>query len=118
MTLAVRVYGSRGSIPVCGSENARVGGNTSCVRVTAGERTIIFDAGSGLVNLGRDLMSEGVKRADLFLTHPHYDHLIGLPFFAPLMNGAVSLEIWSQACTELGGACDILDAYIRPPFSR
>lgn len=75
----------RGSVPAPGSATRRYGGNTPCVEVRCGERLIILDAGSGIRNLGERLRDGGqAVEADVLLSHYHYDHLQGLPFFVPL----------------------------------
>jgi phosphoribosyl 1,2-cyclic phosphodiesterase len=61
----------------------RYGGNTSCVEIRCGERLLIFDGGTGLRDLGNGLSRNGPVEAELFLTHTHFDHICGLPFFAP-----------------------------------
>lgn len=80
----VRFWGVRGSIACPGPKTFRYGGNTACLEIQCGDRTLIFDAGTGLRNLGEELLSRGSVDADLFLTHTHFDHVCGLPFFAPL----------------------------------
>jgi len=75
----------RGSVPAPGFTTQRYGGNTPCVEVRCGERRIILDAGSGMRPLGDSLRDAGGPiEADVLLSHYHYDHLQGLPFFAPL----------------------------------
>lgn len=80
----LRFWGVRGSIACPGPKTVRYGGNTSCLEVRCGERLLIFDAGTGLRNLGGALMAEGPVDTHLFLTHTHFDHVCGLPFFVPL----------------------------------
>ena len=88
MSHTVRFWGVRGSIPTPGPGTARYGGNTACLSVTNGRGgLVILDAGSGLRGLGHDLMQQlqgNSLRADLLLTHTHWDHIQGLPFFKPL----------------------------------
>ncbi|MCR9221437.1 MAG: MBL fold metallo-hydrolase [Alphaproteobacteria bacterium] len=79
----VRFWGTRGSIACAGPETLRYGGNTSCLEVMCGDRRLIFDAGTGLRKLGQAMAQEGPQEVDLYLTHTHLDHIIGLPFFAP-----------------------------------
>jgi len=91
--VAVRCWGTRGSIPSPGPATAGYGGNTTCVEVQAGKSRIIFDAGTGIRLLGEKLMAEGAKSACIFLTHFHWDHIQGFPFFAPVYNPEFNLRI-------------------------
>lgn len=92
--LSVCCWGTRGSIPSPGPTTARYGGNTSCLEVVAGDRHLIFDAGSGARALGASLLSRE-ERVDttLFLTHFHWDHIQGIPFFPPLYHPSTKLDI-------------------------
>jgi phosphoribosyl 1,2-cyclic phosphodiesterase len=86
----VRFWGVRGSYPVPGPETNRYGGNTSCVEVRAGDDgpRIIIDAGTGLRRLGKEMMhgefAAGEGTAHLLVSHTHWDHIQGLPFFSPM----------------------------------
>ena len=71
------------------------GGNTSCVEVRCGESVLVLDAGSGLRALGSALVAEGCREVDLFLSHSHVDHVLGLPFFAYAFQPGNRLRIWS-----------------------
>jgi phosphoribosyl 1,2-cyclic phosphodiesterase len=91
--MKVKFWGVRGSVPVPGPLTAGVGGNTACVEVrTDDDVLIIFDAGTGIRNLGASLMGEeysvGGKTGHLFFSHTHWDHIQGFPFFAPAFIGA------------------------------
>ncbi len=79
----IRFWGVRGSIPVPGPHTAQIGGNTSCIEVRAGSEILIFDAGTGLRNLGNALLRELPVVARMFFTHVHWDHIQGFPFFGP-----------------------------------
>jgi len=94
--IAVRFWGVRGSIPSPGGRTARYGGNTACVEVRCGDHLLIFDAGTGLRALGNSLVQTATSvNADIFLSHCHIDHIVGLPFFAPLYLPATQLRIWA-----------------------
>ena len=87
--MRVRFWGTRGSIATPGPDTVRFGGNTSCVSLTtdAGAH-FIFDCGTGARALGAALMAQPVKpiSATILLSHTHWDHIQGLPFFAPLFD--------------------------------
>jgi len=86
--MQIRFWGVRGSTPTPEPRNARYGGNTSCLEVRLANGTlIILDCGSGMRGLGKSLQNEFGKKAiqaSLFLTHFHWDHIQGIPFFQPL----------------------------------
>lgn len=84
--LRATCWGTRGSIPSPGPATARFGGNTPCLEIrTADDRCYIFDAGTGIRVLGNRLAQEpGSTDVDLFVTHFHWDHIQGIPFFGPL----------------------------------
>lgn len=91
----VRFWGVRGSIACCDSGIGRYGGNTSCLEVRCGAQLFIFDAGTGFRYLGNALMAEAPIDADLFLTHTHFDHVCGLPFFRPAFDPKNTFRIWA-----------------------
>ena len=100
MSLTLRFWGTRGSIPSPGMATARYGGNTPCVELrTADGWLVILDAGTGIRELGRSLMErangDGVD-GDIFLTHAHWDHIQGIPFFAPLFHRGNHFTIWGS----------------------
>jgi phosphoribosyl 1,2-cyclic phosphodiesterase len=91
----VRFWGVRGSIPCPGPGTVRYGGNTPCVEVRCGERLIIFDGGSGIRPLGDSLAAGRPLDADIYLSHCHYDHVGGLPFFAPFFDAGNRFRLWA-----------------------
>lgn len=109
--MSVRFWGVRGSIPCPGADTVRYGGNTACVEVRCGGNVAIFDAGSGIRLLGEALAREKAKtEIDIFLSHCHIDHLIGLPFFAPLLDTGIRVRLWAG---NLGPGCGVKDAVDR-----
>ena len=92
----LKFWGVRGSIPTPGPGTVRYGGNTSCVEVRSGDDIIILDAGTGLRALGSALLAEFKDKPlniTLLVTHTHWDHIQGLPFFAPIYNPRCRLRI-------------------------
>ena len=95
----------RGSIPTPGPTTVRYGGNTSCVEVRAGGEIILLDAGTGLRALGRSLLAEFKDQPlnlTMLLTHTHWDHIQGLPFFGPIYNSRCRLRILGCEGTRKG----------------
>jgi phosphoribosyl 1,2-cyclic phosphodiesterase len=92
--LSVRFFGVRGSIPTPGPYTT-AGGNTACLEVTAGSTRIILDAGSGLRALGDERMAHGPQHSTILLSHLHWDHVCGLPFFTPIYVPGHRVEIAS-----------------------
>lgn len=99
--MKVRFWGVRGSIPVPGRATNRYGGNTSCVEVRPeGGAPIIIDAGTGIRRLGKSLMEEsfrdGKGKASILISHTHWDHVQGLPFFSPLYRAGNRVHIFAR----------------------
>jgi len=95
----------RGSIPTPGPTTVRYGGNTSCVEVRGGGEIILLDAGTGLRGLGRSLLSEFKDQPlnlTMLLTHTHWDHIQGLPFFGPIYDSRCRLRILGCEGTRKG----------------
>lgn len=94
--LFVRFWGVRGSIPTPGSRTRRYGGNTSCVEVRSGDTLLVFDAGTGLRELGVQLLRSKPKAltVHLFLSHPHWDHIQGFPFFGPAYVDTTTIYVY------------------------
>jgi phosphoribosyl 1,2-cyclic phosphodiesterase len=97
---SVRFWGVRGSIACSGPRTARYGGNTSSIEVRCGGRMLMFDAGTGLRYLGNSLADSGPLDADLFLTHTHFDHVCGLPFFRPFFQPQNRFRLWAGHLAE------------------
>ncbi len=100
MTYTATFWGTRGSIPTPGAHTARYGGNTSCVAVSGNtDQLVILDAGSGIRLLGRELsrLATAPMNLDILLSHTHWDHIQGLPFFQPLNTKGNSVRIYGAA---------------------
>ncbi|MFQ5551462.1 MAG: MBL fold metallo-hydrolase [Gemmatimonadales bacterium] len=93
----VEVWGVRGSIPTPGEHTVRYGGNTPCVTVDVSETEgplIVLDAGTGIRRLGNQLLAERSADIDLLISHTHWDHIQGLPFFLPLFEAESRVRVW------------------------
>lgn len=120
--MRIHFWGARGSMPAPGPSTVRYGGNTPCIELRAGNQVFILDAGTGLRDLGRQLLAElggDPLAATLFLTHYHWDHLEGLPAFEPLFAPSTNLRLFGpvpqgDGPRELAG---ILRLLFDSPFS-
>jgi len=106
--VAIRLtfWGVRGSIPVPGPTTVKFGGNTSCLELRFGEedRLVVIDLGSGIRELAGQVMKKdlprGPIRTSIFLTHTHYDHIMGFPFFTPIFIPGTELDIYGPVTYE------------------
>lgn len=103
----VKFRGVRGSIPVPGKSTLKYGGNTTCLEVNVNGNTIIIDAGTGIINLGNEMVSSFMKQDEeskknnpmtalMLFTHTHLDHVMGLPFFVPAYIGSSKLYMFGN----------------------
>lgn len=92
----IQFWGVRGSIPSPGPDTAQFGGNTPCVQISIpGEPLIILDAGTGIRKLGLEILQKPeIKEIHLFFSHTHWDHIQGLPFFAPLFVPKYTIKLY------------------------
>jgi len=95
--MIIKFYGTRGSIPICNPEYQEFGGNTTCVQLKIKETNniAVFDAGTGIRDLGKEFISSGHKQEELFIafSHFHWDHIQGFPFFDPAFNKKQKINI-------------------------
>ena len=109
MTIELRFWGVRGSIPTPVAENLGYGGNTACISIRyADQPLLIFDAGTGIRALGDTLSA--TEPVHLFLSHFHWDHIQGIPSFAPIQNATI------HSSAEPADLERILAAQMRPPY--
>jgi phosphoribosyl 1,2-cyclic phosphodiesterase len=94
--MRIQFWGVRGTLPVTGRHSIRYGGNTNCISLRFGNEFLIFDAGTGIKALSNDLIKKNKfpLSAKIFITHPHYDHINGIPFFRPLYMPGNRFEIY------------------------
>ncbi len=114
----LKFWGVRGSTPAPGPSTVYYGGNTSCVEVRAEGELIVLDAGTGLRLLGRELMAEFKDRPlnlTLLLTHTHWDHIQGLPFFGPIYEPQNHLRILGYEGAR-HGLSSVLSSQMESPY--
>lgn len=114
--MLVEFFGVRGSCPCPSPSHGRYGGNTACVALTvAGEPPMVFDMGTGLQSFGRTQPTDGTFRGTALVTHIHWDHVQGLPFFPPADRKGAEFDIYGPTHDE-GTLADCFDAFMCPPY--
>ena len=112
----VRFWGVRGSVPVSGEKTREFGGNTPCLEVVCGNRVLMLDSGSGAFGFGEYLMDRTGQRIDVFFTHCHYDHIEGVPFFAPAHNTSWHVNYWSGHLYGKMTTRQMMKTYMKAPY--
>ena len=113
--MRVTIWGCRGSLATPGRATLKFGGNTSCVAAELDDGTlIVFDAGTGIRNLGLEMAADGPREIHLCLTHFHLDHVEGIGFFAPLFDPRTELHIRGPPSTERSLE-ERIGLYLSPP---
>lgn len=110
------VWGARGTLPFAPDDPSQFGARTCCVSIEAEGRMLVFDAGTGIVDLGNRIMASDQREIDLFLGHAHYDHVIGLPYFAPFYHPACRIRIHAGHMQDGRSCRELLADFLRPPF--
>jgi len=98
--MLLRFWGTRGSIPVPGNSTIKYGGNTPCVEIRSGDgQLIILDAGSGIRELGKQILQNKQQNSiHIFISHYHWDHIQGIPFFMPLYEKGKNITFYGEGC--------------------
>ncbi len=97
--MKIKYYGVRGSIPVPGKDTVKYGGNTTCVFIEQDDTFLVFDAGTGIRNLGRDLLKRGFTgqgKLHMFFSHYHWDHIQAFPFFTPAFIKGNEINLYGE----------------------
>ena len=114
--MKIKFWGTRGSIPVPGKNTIKYGGNTPCVQITQNSSFIIIDAGSGIREAGKNIIAEKLfSEINIFISHTHWDHIQGLPFFAPFYEEGYKINIFSNKISS-DSSNHILDHLLNPDF--
>lgn len=117
MAFKVKFWGVRGSIACPSPRHIGFGGNTSCIEVAAGGVHIIFDAGTGIRNLGTWMLRKDVEHAHVMLSHTHWDHINGFPFFTPAFVPGKNFHIMAgHVPDDQGGIRKVLSGQMAQPF--
>ncbi|MEA3307079.1 MAG: MBL fold metallo-hydrolase [Elusimicrobiota bacterium] len=113
--MKIKFWGARGSITVCGKDYLKYGGDTTCVEIRSKKGDlIIIDAGTGIRNLGKQLIKEGTKSFNMLFTHSHWDHIMGFPFFAPIYRKSTKIVL--RGCSFCAESIkEVLTKTMRPP---
>jgi ribonuclease BN (tRNA processing enzyme) len=118
--MKVKFWGVRGSIPVPGEKTTEIGGNTSCIEVLNEDKELlIIDAGTGIKNLGDHIVSqymkEGINGCHILLSHTHWDHIQGFPFFTPSFIKDFSISVYGP-CRRNETLQDIMGGQMNYPY--
>ena len=111
----ITFLGTNGSCSFDNGKRSRIGTNTPCAAVKAGNSTLIFDAGSGICGFG-GLTDYQNERINLFFSHCHLDHLNGLLFFPYFFDASKKIDLYGGKCGEVGFS-DIIESFLSPPFN-
>ena len=112
----VRIWGARGSLPAPAATNLVYGTDTCSVEMRCGGHVMIFDVGSGAVGLSYYLVENGIKDFDLFFSHCHFDHIMGLPFLKPLYDHEASARIYAGHFQDNTTCRQMADGFMAPPY--
>lgn len=112
----VRFWGVRGSIACPSPNHIKYGGNTSCVEVGVGEHRFLLDAGTGIRGVGKVFLEKDVRTINLLLTHTHWDHINGFPFFRPAYDPQRHLRVMAGHLKHQGGVHSALSLQMNDPM--
>ena len=116
MGFKVKFWGVRGSIACPTANHLAFGGNTSCIEVSVGGTKIILDAGTGIRSLGSWFMRKDVRHATILMSHTHWDHINGFPFFVPAFNAGYSFHFMAGHLSEAEGIREVLAGQMAQPM--
>lgn len=113
----IKFWGTRGTRALCSADNNRYGSKTICVEVQCGNRVLVFDAGTGFVDFGKEFLNrKSSLHFDLFFSHAHYDHVEGIPHFQPFYDKKVSCDVWAGQLKGVETTREIFDFLMMEPY--
>ena len=115
MTIRVKIWGCRGSIACPAPTHLKYGGNTTSLEVDAGDQKFLLDCGTGIRNLGQQLIRSEMEHCDILLTHTHWDHINGVPFFSPAYDPSRQFVIHAGHLMDKGGIQNIMETQMQNP---
>ena len=116
MSIRVKIWGCRGSIACPAPTHLKYGGNTTSLAVEVGGRKVLLDCGTGIRNLGKEMMNHDQEYCHILLSHTHWDHINGFPFFAPAFDKKRHFEIMAGHLMENGGIRNVLETQMDNPM--
>ena len=114
--MRVKFWGTRGSVPTPGRATEKFGGTTACVEITSDGHRLILDAGTGIRNYSKEVVDRGIQKTFLLLTHTHWDHINGFPFYEPAYDQDHSITIMAGHLKSQGGIENILSTQMHNPM--
>jgi phosphoribosyl 1,2-cyclic phosphodiesterase len=112
----VRIWGARGSLPGPAATLCKFGSESPCVEMRCGGHVLIFDAGSGIEGLSAQLRAEDIRDIDLFFSHCHFDHIMGLPFLRTLYEADASVRIHAGHFEDAMTCREMIERFMAPPY--
>ena len=117
MSIRVKIWGCRGSIACPAPTHLKYGGNTTSLEVQVGDQTFLLDCGTGIRNLGQQMIkTDDNEHCHILLTHTHWDHINGFPFFAPAFDPKRKFDIMAGHMTDKGGIKGVFEAQMENPM--
>lgn len=116
MSIRVKIWGCRGSIACPAPTHLKYGGNTTSLEVDVGDQKFLLDCGTGLRNVGQKINKTDLKHCHILLTHTHWDHINGFPFFAPAFDPNRHFDIMAGHLMDKGGIQNILETQMDNPM--
>ena len=116
MSVRVKIWGCRGSIACPAPTHLKYGGNTTSLEVDVGDQKFLIDCGTGLRNVGQQIIKTDLQHCHILLTHTHWDHINGFPFFAPAFDPNRQFDIMAGHLMDKGGIQNILETQMDNPM--